>query len=107
MLNDDELIQALQGLPTVTLQGTTYRIIKNKYISSPLSSIGSLRGGRYNPPDQFEALYIADNPNNALLEIGAMIKTTQGLAGVKYNPLLILSLDYRLNRVLNLFEDAY
>jgi RES domain-containing protein len=107
MLDDDALILALQGLPTSVLQGTTYRIIKNKYASSPLSSIGSLRGGRYNPPDQFEALYIADSPNNALLEIGAMIRTTQGLSGVKCNPLLILSLDYRLNRVLNLFEDAY
>jgi RES domain-containing protein len=107
MLNDDALIQALQSLPTVVLQGTTYRIIKNKYAGSPLSSIGSFRGGRYNPPDQFEALYIADAPSNALLEIGAMIRTAKGLSGVGCNPLLILSLDYQLNRVLSLFEDAH
>jgi RES domain-containing protein len=107
MLDLDELMLALQSLPVVFLEGTTYRIIRNKYASSPLSTIGSLRGGRYNPPDKFEALYIADNPNNALLEVGAMIRTTQGLAGIKSNPLLILSLEYRLSRVLDLFEKTH
>jgi RES domain-containing protein len=107
MLDNDPLILALESLPTVMLQGTTYRIIKNKYASSPLSTIGSLRGGRYNPPDLFESLYIADTPNNALLEIGAMIRTHQGLVGVKCNPLLVLSLDYRLNRVLDLVEKTH
>ncbi len=47
MLDRDALILALQNLPTVALEGTTYRIIKNKYASSALSTIGSLRGGRY------------------------------------------------------------
>ena len=106
MLDYEALILALQGLPTVSLKGTTYRIIKNKYANSALSTIGSLRGGRYNPPEQFEALYIADTPQNALYEIGIMLRTVEELIPVKSSPLLALSLDYQLSRVLDLVEST-
>jgi RES domain-containing protein len=101
------LTKIISGLPTISLQGTTYRVIHNKHIASALSTVGSRRGGRYNPPNVFEALYIADNPTNALLEVEALRITDQGLVGVQQKPLVILSLKYQLSVVLDLCDSNH
>ncbi len=101
------LAEIISGLPTISLQGTTYRVIHNKHIASALSTIGSRRGGRYNPPNIFEALYIADNPANALLEVQALRITDKGLVGVQRQPLIVLSLEYQLSMVLDLCDSNH
>jgi RES domain-containing protein len=113
MLDHDALILALQSLPIVSLKGTAYRSILNKYVSSPqydnspLSTKSSQTvGGRYNPPNQFGALYAADTPGNALVETLAMLKTNEGFIGIKSSPRLVLSLEYQLSQVLDLFENT-
>jgi RES domain-containing protein len=73
MLDYKALLSAITTLPTSQLQGVAYRVIQNKYLQKKigdldvldttqmLSAIGSRKkGGRYNPPLVFEALYLAD-----------------------------------------------
>lgn len=103
MLTGNELTQALASLPLQEEAGVAYRIIHAKYADSALSSIGSLKfGGRYNPPQAFEALYLASNPVTALQEVNAVIQTEGGLLGVKGPPRILLSVDYNLQAILNI-----
>lgn len=63
MLTGIKLSDALASLLVQSESGVAYRIIHAKYAGSALSSIGSLKiGGRYNPLQTFEALYLASNP---------------------------------------------
>lgn len=84
LLTGSELSTALTNLLVQPESGVAYRLIHAKYASSALSAIGSLKfGGRYNPPQAFEALYLASNPLTALQEVSAVIQTETGLLGVK------------------------
>ena len=70
-----------------------------------LSSIGSLRtGGRYNVRGRFEALYLASSPVTALREVEVLVETADGLRGVKGPPRILLSVEYRLQAVLDLTD---
>ena len=103
MLTGNELINALGELPVLPESGVAYRLIHAKYAGSALSSIGSLKfGGRYNPPQAFEALYLASHPVTALAEVNAVVQTASGLSGVKGPPRILLSIDYRLSAILDL-----
>lgn len=103
MLTGDELSAALASLPVLTQSGVAYRIIHAKYAGSALSSIGSLKfGGRYNPPQAFEALYLASNPVTALQEVNAVVQTETGLLGIKGPPRILLSVDYQLQAILDI-----
>jgi RES domain-containing protein len=103
MLTGDELSAALAGLPVLSESGVAYRIVHAKYAASTLSSIGSLKfGGRYNPPQAFEALYLASNPVTALQEVNAVVQTEDGLLGVKGPPRILLSVDYQLQAILDI-----
>lgn len=103
MLTGSELTQALASLSLQEEAGVAYRIIHAKYADSALSSIGSLKfGGRYNPPQAFEALYLASNPVIALQEVNAVIQTASGLLGVKGPPRILLSVDYKLQAILDI-----
>lgn len=103
MLTGNELINTLVTLPVLSEEGVAYRLIHAKYAASALSSIGSVKfGGRYNPPQTFEALYLASNPVTALQEVNALVQTTNGLFGVKGPPRILLSIDYRLNAILDI-----
>jgi RES domain-containing protein len=103
MLTGNELINTLVTLPVLSESGVAYRLIHAKYAGSALSSIGSLKfGGRYNPPQTFEALYLASNSVTALFEVNAVVQTASGLLGVKGPPRILLSIDYRLNAILDI-----
>lgn len=105
MLTGEELSEALASLPVQQETGVVYRIIHAKYAGSALSSIGSLKfGGRYNPPQAFEALYLASDPVTALQEVNAIIQTESGLLGVKGPPRILLSVDYKLQAILDIFN---
>ncbi len=103
MLIGSGLIQALASLSVQEEIGVAYRVIHAKYAGSALSSIGSLKfGGRYNPPQTLELLYLANDPVTALQEVNAVIQTESRLLGVKGPPRILLSVDYRLQAVLDI-----
>jgi RES domain-containing protein len=103
MLTGNQLIAALASMPTLSTQGQVCRVIHIKYINSALSAIGSLQtGGRYNQKSAFQALYLADNPVTALLEVEALFKTRTVFRYVAKPPLIVLSIYYQLNAILDL-----
>lgn len=103
MLTGNQLNAAIASLPTLSLYGVAFRIIQIQYINTPLSSVGSLRfGGRYNPQAAFEALYLAENSLTALLEVEALFKTKTEYRSILKPPLIILSTQYQINRILDI-----
>ena len=103
MLSGDALRQALADLPIQPQQGTAYRVIPAQYHLTALSGIGALKhGGRYNPKEQLEALYLSENLVVALQEVNALKQTDRGLVGLATNPKTLLSVHYTLQRVLDL-----
>ena len=94
---------ALSSLPTLSTQGQVCRVINIRYVSTALSSIGSLqKGGRYNLPQAFEALYLAEDPITALLEVEAISKAGTQLRFFVKPPLVVLSLYYQISTILDL-----
>src|ERR671935_2746166 len=107
MLRRDALARAAQRLPTKPLEGVAFRLILARYAATALSSIGSLRtGGRYNVRGRFEALYLASSPVTALREVEVLVETADGLRGVKGPPRILLSVEYRLQPVVDLTNAA-
>jgi RES domain-containing protein len=101
----DRLAAAAARLPARPLNGVAFRLIHARYAATALSAIGSLRrGGRYNIPGAFEALYLADSPVTALREVEALVQTEAGLLGVKGPPRILLSVEYVLSAVADLTD---
>jgi RES domain-containing protein len=73
------------GRPT---RGSLFRSIPLKFVSTPLSAIGSVRdGGRYNPQGGFEVLYAADSEEAVLREMRAVVADPDtGLAVPQRHP---------------------
>jgi RES domain-containing protein len=106
MLQGNHLIETLGKLPTIAQSGTVFRVTFFKYALTALSSKGSLKGGRYNPPGDFEALYLADSPVNALREVEAITEIAGVLRGIPSPPRIILSVEYHLRAVLDLVNPS-
>ncbi|MFY9781573.1 MAG: RES family NAD+ phosphorylase [Candidatus Baltobacteraceae bacterium] len=103
MHDDATLTAALERIAPSAFSGYTYRIIDDEFRTDPLSGIGSvIRGGRYNAPRRFEALYSSDSRITALYEIAALF----GDVDVPHSPELMLTLEVRLSRVLDLTDNA-
>jgi RES domain-containing protein len=100
----DKLISVLEHAPLASYSGFTFRVISDRWRTSPLSAIGALeRGGRFNAPDAFSVLYTADSQLTALREVEALFVDSDGrLRGVPRNPDLLLTLECTLLRVLDL-----
>lgn len=105
----EKLIAVLEQARLSHFSGFTFRIIADRWRASPLSAIGALdRGGRYNPPGEFAALYTADSQFTALQEVEALFLDEAGdLRGVPRNPDLILTLECSLLSVLDLTEAGF
>jgi RES domain-containing protein len=104
----EQLIPVLEQTKLSLLSGFTYRVIADRWRTSPLSAIGALqRGGRYNPPGEFAVLYSADSQLTALREVEALFLDANGeLRGVPRNPDLMLTLECSLLAMLDL-TDAF
>ena len=103
MLVGEALEQALTNLASVPWTGVAYRLIPAQFAGTALSSIGSFRrGGRYNPKEAFEALYLADTPITALQEINLIKVTDEAILSAKGSPRLLLSVEVTLSAVLDL-----
>ncbi|MGL5941442.1 MAG: RES family NAD+ phosphorylase [Waterburya sp.] len=106
MLESEKLNSVIAELPTISEAGVVYRFIKAKYLNEPLSSIGSLKvGGRYNIKNQFEALYLANNPITALREIRAIVETSSEIIASRIPPYVLLSIEYNLRKIVDLTDD--
>ena len=103
MLSGKALEQTLTDLTPTPWTGVTYRLIPAQFAGTALSSIGSFRrGGRYNPKETFEALYLADTPLTALQEINLIKVTNEAILSAKSSPRLLLSVDVTLSAILDL-----
>lgn len=99
----DALEQALSNIAPTPWTGVAYRLIPAQFAGTALSSIGSLkRGGRYNPRETFEALYLADTPLTALQEINLIKVTDEAILSAKSSPRLLLSVEVTLSSVVDL-----
>lgn len=102
MLADEALGNALKDLLPTPWTGVAYRLIPAQFAGTALSSIGSFRrGGRYNPREAFEALYLADTPLTALQEINLVRVTDAAILSAKSSPRLLLSVEVALAAVLD------
>jgi RES domain-containing protein len=101
-----KLLDELETIPLIEIEGSFCRRIAYKWRDDPLSGMGSYHhGGRYNAPHQFQMLYTACDELTAMLEVGALFE----LDGVIYpgpprNPEITLALTIKLHRVLNLLS---
>lgn len=103
MLTGNELRTTLNSLSTLSSQGEVCRVIHIRYANTALSSIGSLRkGGRYNLAQRFSALYLTASPVTALLEVEAIVKAGTQFISLAKPPLIVLSIYYQLNSILDL-----
>lgn len=102
MLAGEALENALANLSPIPWTGIAYRLIPAQFAGTALSSIGSFkRGGRYNPKEAFEALYLADTPLTALQEINLIKMTDAAILSAKSSPRLLLSVEVSLSAVLD------
>lgn len=58
------------GLPRETITGVFFRCVSKKHAKKPFDTLGSLeRGGRFNPPVEFAALYLSDSEEICRAEV--------------------------------------
>jgi RES domain-containing protein len=103
MKSDAELRLVLAQLPTKPLSGMTHRVVGLNYASDPLNPIGStIVGGRYNPKGEFPVLYLAANPETALLETNLALKVDTRLIGIPSKPRAFFTVHFDLRKTLDL-----
>jgi RES domain-containing protein len=103
MKSDTELRVVLTQLPTKPLSGITHRVVALGYASDPLNPIGStIVGGRYNPKGEFAVLYLAANPETALLETNLALKVDTRLIGIPSKPRAFFTVHFDLRKTLDL-----
>jgi len=101
------LEKALQPIAPRGFQGTAYRFIGTRFANTALSSAGSLtRGGRFNPPNCFEALYTALAAETAIAERDGLLLTASGVRlADRVGTGVLLRMECRLTAVLDLRDD--
>lgn len=103
MLRNAALLDAIRTLEFRLFYGQGYRVFSPKYIRSPISTQGAFGyGGRYNPKG-IHALYVAEDPVTGLAE-NRLIVSPQSSPLYRPATRILLALEYRLQRVLDLSE---
>lgn len=107
MLPLSELAQVIAGLRLRAYEGPTYRAVQLRHLPTLTSTIGGLRAyNRYTVPQLSEALYVADGPDQAMLEATRQFQAVFGPSRVPGYAIYPITLD--LERVLDLTrEDVY
>jgi RES domain-containing protein len=97
-------LNKLQGHP---ISGLYYRVLRPKYMHSPLSTEGARRtGARYNPKDRFGALYLAEDPEIGLAEAKLTLQGLPEFTRIKPATRIILCLEVKLSSVLDLTRES-
>jgi len=69
----------------------------------PLWGIGSIRnGGRYNKPETFEVIYLAEDPITALAEVNLIFSSNPSVGKIKGPPMVHIAVDGILESVVDL-----
>jgi RES domain-containing protein len=116
MLPEPELRRALAEIPAVPLHGPFNRFVAFEALVSPLKhgwpprplwGIGSIKnGGRYNRPERFEVIYLAEDPITALAEVNLVFRPSPELGKIKGPPVVLISVDGILPNVLDITSAA-
>jgi len=90
-----------------TFEGTCFRHCRAQYATVDEGTLeASARvGGRFNPPGEFGAIYVALDRETAVAEFERRV-TESGLPREHFHPRVVLRLRARLSRVLDLTDDA-
>jgi RES domain-containing protein len=69
----------------------------------PLWGIGSIKnGGRYNKPETFEVIYLAEDPITALAEVNLVFSSNPALGKIKGPPMVHIAVDGILESVVDI-----
>jgi RES domain-containing protein len=101
MYTSEQLSRAISDLDQRPLTGNFYRVINLRHAHSPLSAIGSMRGGgRFTPRGEFEAFYTSLDPATGFLEAQQIDPGVR----IPHPPSLTLSIGVVLSRVIDLSQ---
>jgi RES domain-containing protein len=97
----------LAAVEPLLFAGEAYRVIGSRFLASPLATAGSrLRGGRFNPPGEFEVLYAALSIDTAFAERDGFLLTAAGIKAARsVRTGVLLSMSCRLHAVLDLTNE--
>jgi len=105
MLPTTQLTAALQGCQPQTLRATLYRAVQLSYLPTLTSTIGGKeRANRYSPPELSDALYLADGPDQAMLEATRQFR--RDFSSDTVPAYVIYPVTVNLSRVLDVTHDA-
>jgi RES domain-containing protein len=111
VLPSGELAAALTEIEPIAVRGPFFRIVAFKYLDAVgrgatniLSGVpGRDRGGRYNPAGGFLTTYVAESAETAVSE-GVRPFVGSGVVSALSRPLVLLTVDGHLERVLDLLD---
>ena len=118
MLPDAQLTAALPSAKLRAVHGPWSRCVGYRHLlGAPPSSTGGspqplwggaakLAGARFTPRGGFDSLYLASDPVTALTEVSALVALPGGPAPLRAAPLVIISVDGVVSRVLDLTNAA-
>ncbi len=104
MDEDQELLLAVAGLPTVSIDGQYFRHVSRRQVSRALD--GSRAGGRWGPPRLFPVVYLTEDYRACVVEAyrhrvdPVMDRPTEDAVGVAESALIVVRA--RVGKVLNL-----
>ena len=111
-----QLYDALARLPPQSENGDWYRSVNPKYIATALSTAHTkVTASRFNPgnlhavDEQFESLYLVEDPITAMFESGAMLGRPDVPGGHVPHPqlvMIVLRVNVVLQHILDLFDET-
>lgn len=114
MLPESQLRTAVDKLSARPAHGPYSRCVAFHYLvqapgaaAQPMWGIGSfVSGGRYNPPNRFETIYLAEDPITALAETWRVFQHPQAPQGITFRtpPLVHIAIDGVLLNVLDVTD---
>ncbi len=117
MLSAVELVAAFPAAKLRAVHGPWSRTIGYRHLLGPPPGVSGapqplwggaakLFGARFTPKGSFDSIYLADDPITALTEVSALVALPGGPVPVRAAPLVIISADGVVSRVLDLTDAA-
>jgi RES domain-containing protein len=115
MLPEADLAAALAAARLRAVHGPWSRIVAYHHLLGPPSGFSGrpqplwggaakLKGAHFTPSGAFDSIYLADDPVTALKEVSALIVLPGGPVPIRTVPLVIISADGVISRVLDLTD---
>jgi RES domain-containing protein len=106
MRSQQQHFEAVLATLGSAVRGSFFRAVPLQFQATPLSAIGSVTsGGRYNPREGFEVLYLGENPDTVIREIRFMVRDPAGQEiAIRKQPQIMMTIEYDLQHVANLTD---